>query len=78
MYGGHPLCQALAECYTGYKGGPARHGLCLQGAHDGMGREACGVLVRTKADEQRRESPRESDFIWEELRNMSMRYYFVQ
>lgn len=40
VYGGHPLCQQLTQCYTGCNGGPDRHGLYLQGAHDCMGTKA--------------------------------------
>ena len=40
-----------------------------------MGKEACGVLVRTRAEGQRIDSPEGLHFIWEESRNVSLRNY---
>lgn len=70
--GGHGLGQALAQCYTGYRGGPDRHGLCLPGAHDLMGRETYGVLARRRVEEGTSGGP---EFIWKESRNVSLRNY---
>jgi len=62
----------LAQCYAGYRGAPDRHGLCLPGAHDLMGRETCGVLARTTVEEGISGGP---EFIQKESRTVSLRNY---